>query len=264
MKSMKNMKCLVIALAAMISTNSMAYLLQPAIPAKEDAPMRLTVGGQMDIAKRPDSMDKLKGFVVESLGGGLGFSHNVGYDFEYGIAAALGGKSTGKLFNKESTDQKLGGALVSWELMLRYMPQVMENFNLGGILGFGADHFFMDEKFKAESEKIKFGDMHIKIGLGTSYRFADMFAMYFAPTFKLGEIRIHSDKADETFKKGANVMGIELPIGASVNVMESMAIGLEYNAKMNNPFGHKDTAGKEGKFADSFKHGIGLNISYDL
>lgn len=266
MKSMKNMKRLVIALAAMISTNSMAYLLQPAIPAKEDAPMRLTVGGQMGLVTRPESLgDKKKGFGLENLGGGLGFSHNVGYDFEYGIAAALGGKSTGKLFTKESTDEKLGGMLVSYELMLRYMPQVMENFHLGGILGIGVDHFFMDEKFKATSEKIAFGDGHLRVGLGTSYRFGDMFAIYFAPAFKWGAIRFHSDKAknDDTFKKAANTMGAELPLGFSVNVMESMAIGLEANTQFNH-FGHKDITGKEEKMMDGFKEEIGLNISYDL
>lgn len=232
---MKNMKNLLAAACALVSAASMAVGFQPGMPVSEDAPMRVSAGLGTSLIANGGSkgITGEGGFGMNSLGLGLGFAHNVGYDFEYGIAISGDWASFGatRLFTKDA--EKYAGVGVNADLLLRFMPEIAENFRLGGRLNIGWDGHFGGENTKGYKENIAFGDMNVRIGPALSYGITDMVSLYFSPAVALNQIRFASDKVTDkdAFKKNANFVGAEGVLGASFAVSDNMGVTVETNAK---------------------------------
>lgn len=245
---MKNIRNIMVAVAALVSAASMASVVQPAMPVSESNPVRISagiVGGLWNGGAVP-------GFGMSDLGFGLGFAHNVGYDFEYGVAIGGGWATTqGKLFTDAAKEKS--GFRLDVELMARFMPEVAESFRLGGALGVGYGRQFgkaTESLYKA----ISFGDLNFFVGPSASYSFTDMFSMYFAPALTMTAIRFGADKAPAEWTDKSNLLGMQLPVGFWFAVADTTAIYLEANTKFGNFKSVKD----------SFKEEVTLGVSFAI
>ena len=111
------------AACALVSAASMAVLVQPGVPVSEDAPIRVSAGVGAGFVKNDN------GFGVNNLGLGLGFAHNVGYDFEYGVAVSgdFAKLSNARIFTDDMGD-KSSGFGVGVDLLARFLPEVAGEF----------------------------------------------------------------------------------------------------------------------------------------
>ncbi len=251
---MKNIKNLLVATIALVSVGGMANLMQPFVPTTEDAPVRVTTGLQGGLIR-----DNEKNFGVNNLGLGIGFTHNVGYDFEYGLA--IGGSwaagQSGRLFTQPTTDAKISGMRLDVELLARFMPLVADSLNFGGFLSVGYQNQFGGEGLKPVKDAITFGDMSARVGLAVSYAFTDMFSLYFAPAYALTNIRFVKDDAAEpmktVLKEGSNLSGVEFPVGFWFG-RENVGVYLEANTRF--------VSFK--KFTESWREDVTLGVSFAM
>jgi opacity protein-like surface antigen len=258
---MKNIKNLLAATIALVSVSSTASLFQPHIATTELAPIRVTAGLQAGML-RDTSADKK--FGLNSAGLGIGFTHNVGYDFEYGLAVGGGWagpeQSGARLFT--DSKEKIFGARLEAELLARFMPEIADGFRLGGYVTIGYNTQFGGDDLKTEAEKVAFGDMGVRAGIATSYAFTDMFSLYFAPAFALTHIRFPaSDKVStedqkKKFKAGANWAGVDLPLGFWFGVGDNVGVYLEANTRFRNFQGDA--------LMDSWKEDVTLGVSFAM
>lgn len=253
---MKNIRNLVMATVALVSVSSMANLLQPHVAVKEDAPIRISAGAQGGlIISDKDKFGDKNGFGANNIGAGLGFTHNVGYDFEYGLAVSGGWAAwEGVRVTSKDESEKGRGFRLETELLARFMPELADSFRLGGVLGVGYSHLFGGEAYKPVNEMIKFGDLAVRVGIATSYGFSDMVSMYFAPTYALTEIRFLDDKADQKLKDVSTLSGLELPLGLWVEVADNVGLYLEANTRFRN----------FKKFTESWKEDVTLGVSFAI
>lgn len=252
---MKNIKQLLVAAIALVSASSMANLAQPHVATTEDAPMRVTAGLQGGLLKNDN------GFGVNNLGLALGFTHNVGYDFEYGLAVG-GNWATpeydrgGRLFMEES--KKASGVRIETELLARFMPEIADSFRLGGLVSVGWSNQFGGEALKKVKDSVAFGDLAVRAGLATSYGLTDMVAVYFAPSYALTQIRFAASKATEAQKKdikeGSNLSGLELPVGLWFATGDNVGLYLEANTRFRN----------FKQFTKTWKEDITLGVSFAM
>ena len=252
---MKNVRLLFVALAALVSTSSMA-LVQPAVPMSEDLPMRVSAGLRGGFHKVSDK------FGMRNLGFGVGFAHNVGYDFEYGIsvggdyAAAVRGDKGGNIFVEEYKDNS--AMHMDVELMARFMPELAERFNLGGQLVVGYGTFLSGkDDFKKAREAVAFGDMEVKVGPAMSFGFSDMVSMYFTPAYKLSDIRFGiKEEAKKPMENVTNLSGVELPLGFWFAIADNMGIFLEANTNFKFI--------KDVEFAKRWREDVTLGMSFAI
>ncbi|HXW53314.1 MAG TPA: hypothetical protein VEL47_04320, partial [Myxococcota bacterium] len=156
---MKNVKNLLMAAVAFLSVGSLANLIQPAGPVSEEAPLRISIAGTTGLIKNAN------GYGLNNLGGGIGFAHNVGYDFQWGLAASWSWANVSqKRILVESEDTKPGNRL-DVELIAAFMPEIAEHLYVGGIFGLGWGKLWSDaSKQAAEHYKIAFGDLSLRLG----------------------------------------------------------------------------------------------------
>lgn len=231
---MKNVKYLLVAAWALVSAASMASVgFQPGAPVSEDAPMRVSTGVGTSFVKTK------AGFGVDNIGVGLGFAHNVGYDFEYGIGigAAYAKPMSARLFKKDL--EKSDGFGTNVEAMFRFMPEIAENFRLGGRLNIGWDAFFGGKdnaEYKKVSEGIAFGDLNFRVGPSMSWGMSDMCSLYFSPALALNNVRVISDKATDKdgLKKSSNLFGAEAQLGLMFAVSDNVGFVVETTPKITN------------------------------
>lgn len=253
---MKNIKRLMVATVALLSVSSMASLMQPHVPTTEDAPIRVSAGLVGGLVK-PKT-----GFGASNLGLGIGFTHNVGYDFEYGLAIAGNWSSymDARLFTDDSKD--IAGLGLDVELLARFMPQIADAFRVGGYLNVGYSAQFGGGEnaiIKALKERIAFGDLGLRVGLAASFGFSDMVSMYFAPAYTLTGIRFASDKVStdadkKAFKELSNLSGVDLPLGVWFGVADNVGLYLEANTRFRN----------FSKFTESWKEDVTLGVSFAM
>lgn len=225
---MKKITRLLVASVALMSATSMAGLIQAVKPVSEDAPFRITTGLKSGL------LNNDKGTGINNVGLGLGFAHNVGYDFTYGIAVSGDWASMGRdrVFGGEEAESKNRLWMLDVELSASFMPEVAERLHVGGLLGFG-----FTEKFGAvarqakEANKIVFGDMSLRAGLGLSYGFTDMFSMYVAPSYTFTGIRFYASDATEAAKKDRFYSGMEAPVGFWFSASENVGVYVDVNTK---------------------------------
>lgn len=252
---MKNIKRLFVAAVALVSASSMASLLQPTVPVSEDAPFRISGGIHSGLVKNKDGMG------ANDLGAAIGFTHNVGYDFEYGLSVGGGWAAPHplRIFMDESDKNKSAGARMDVELMARFMPELAERFHVGGLLGIGFGRQF-GEFAKKENENVAFGDLAFKAGIALSYGFSDMVSMYFAPAYTMTGIRFVKGDATEAVKKdlkaASNKSGFELPLGVWFGVSDSTGLFVEANTR------NVDVS-KVGEIA-SWREEVTLGVSFAL
>ena len=262
---MKKIIGLSLTLAFLLSSVSMATFMQPATPASEEFPFRLGLGFQTQLVKRP-LINPSPGFGIESMGGALSFSHNVGNDFEYGLAVYTGGMSYGHMFNKASTDAKLGMGYWGVDLMARYMPELVQDFHFGFVLNFGIDgvrNIYGKDKnpiFKAHEEGIAFGNLYVKLGPAMSYRFADCFALSFAPQVTLTKIRFYKEKAAPGLKDQKNYFGLEAPVAALFTFYDHLGVALEVNPMIT----RLNKLKADEKIIDYFALGFTFGLTYSF
>lgn len=268
---MKNIKQLLVAATALLSVGSMASLMQPHVPTSEDAPMRVSAGviSGMLMGVNNEAKDGKTGFGFNSLGVGIGFTHNAGYDFEWGAAIAgswaapAGHQSEAayRIFSKDA--EKKQGVRLDVELLARFMPEVADAFRLGGFVTVGYGYNFGgsdDPDIKGMKEATAFGDLAMRVGLATSFGFSDMVSMYFAPAYALTAIRFaKSDKVKEegakkAFAEVSNLSGIELPLGFWFGVADNVGLYLEANTRFRN----------FAKFKDSWQEDVTLGVSFAM
>lgn len=236
---MKNVKNLLTAALALLSAASMAVI-QPGAPTSEDAPMRVSAGLEGSLLTNKQETGDKGGIGLNSASIGLGWAHNVGYDFEYGLAVSGGmaALSNNRLFTDDvgTGDKKMQGFGVNGELLFRFMPEIAESLRLGGFLTVGYCGIFGGDHIKKATENIGFGDMAVRLGPALSWKASDMISLYFTPAIALNHIRFPSDKvvgepAKEAFKKEANLIGAEAPLGLMVNFTENVGMFVEANTK---------------------------------
>lgn len=232
---MKNVKSLLVATLALLSVNSMAVLIQPLAPVSEDAPMRVSLAAKSGLIDNTNPALPGSGFGLSNLGGGLGFAHNVGYDFQWGLAASYDwvGLRGGRIFKENEP----AGSRIAAELSLGFLPEVAEKFHLGGLFGFGWAGSF-GENVTKELEGSGFsrvGEFNLRVNIELSYWFSDMFNMSLAPGYTLSHIRFAksdaSDMQKEAIKKVSSFSGIELPLEFFIAASENVAVYLNANTK---------------------------------
>lgn len=249
---MKNIKNLLLASLAMVSMVSNASLMQPHVAVSEDAPVRVTAGLQGGFLRNAEE----KKMGVNNMGLGLGFAHNVGYDFEYGLALA-GNWATpefGRLFTPAT--EKASGVRLDVELLARFMPQITESIRLGGYVSVGYGSQFGGEALKAYKEFVAFGDLAARVGIIASFAVSDNVTLSLAPTYALTSIRFASDKvvgdaAKEDFKKDVNFSGVELPLSVMFGIGDNVGLSLEANTIFRNVK----------KFAETWKEEVTVAVS---
>lgn len=244
---MRNVTRIFTACLVLVSASSMA-LVQPHVPSTEDAPFRVTTGLLGGLIFEP-------GFGMNNLGLGIGFSHNVGYDFEYGVAVAghMAAHDV-RLFQDESKDAT--GFRFEAELMARFMPQVADAFHAGGVVALGYSGQMGDEKSKQAKDSFSFpGALALRLSLAASFGFSDMVSMYFAPGYALTNIYFVKETAEQAIKdKSKSVGGVELPLGLWVAASDNIGVYVEANTRFINVK----------QAAKSFKEDITVGVSFNM
>jgi len=252
---MKNIKNLLMAAVALLSMSSTASLIQPSYPPSEDTPYRVAIGLKSGLVKNPN------GTGVNNIGGGIGFTHNVGYDFFWGLAASYDWASLGhnRVFGGNEHETGYAGSRIEVELSLGFMPEVAERFHVGGLFGFGWGHLF--NKTVAEEAKalgIAFGDLNLRVGPAFSYGFTDMCGIYFAPAYTLTGIRFAKGDSQfkELIKENSNLSGVELPVGLYFGASENVGFYLDVNTKF--------TDLRENHRKDSWREDFTLGMTFAM
>ncbi len=241
---MKIVKRLLIVVWALVSAGSIAVV-QPIKPVGEDSPIRIhggLQGGYNGVMKAANT-DKM-GFGFSNVGLGLGFAHNVGYDFEYGLSisgdwATAPGNTSNKgrgtaLWSKDATDAKTAGARTNIDLMVRYMPELSERFNAGlAFVGGWGDQF--GESNKAIKDARNFGDLNLKVGPAMSYGFGDTFSAYMGVSYTMSDIRfLKEGSAGDALKAYSSLHGLEAPVGLWFSLADNAGLFLEVNTRFRN------------------------------
>ncbi|MCA9507822.1 MAG: hypothetical protein KC505_05305 [Myxococcales bacterium] len=242
---MKNISRLLLATFALVSFNSFASLVQPITPANEDYPVRINAGLLTGMNGTKD------GFGVTNLGAGLGFAHNVGYDFEYGMSLAGNWASYN---SKVFTDAAKGtdGARLDVEIMTRYMPEITDKFNVGLALSVGWGQQF-GKNAKAINDEMAFGDLNFKAGPALSAGLGEMASLYFSVQYSLHNIRFGA-KDGSSAKTSANRSGIDVPLGVWFAFSDSAGLFVEANSRITN----------FSDFKKSFREEVTLGLGFAL
>lgn len=272
---MKNIKHLLLATVGLISASSMAVLMQPGTPTTEEAPMQFSVGGNTGIIV-PEVNGETK-FGINNLSGGIGFTHNLGYDFEYGLGVKAGWAAPGsagekkyaaRIFTDDTNDladpaKKRDGFRLDVELMARFMPELAEKFHLGAVLGAGWGMQFGGEdgtSVKAFKDATKFGDLAFRVGPAMSFGFSDMVSMYAGANITLTNVRfadstkVNAIGGQKAFDDASNHLGMEIPVGFTFSVADNVSMFVEANTQFTN-----FKAFKEG-----FKEDVTLGVSFAM
>lgn len=229
---MKNIKNLFAAAVALVSMSSTAVVFQPGTPVSEDAPIRVSTGLGTSLVKSKG------GWGLDNAGLGLGFTHNVGYDFEYGLALGAGWAKPmgGRLFTNDL--DKSDGLGTNVEAMFRFLPEVAEGLRLGGRVNIGWDAHFGGKdnaEYKKVSEAVKFGDLNVRVGVAMNWSMSDMCSLYVSPAVAFNNIRMLDDaKASDALKQGTNVFGAEAAVGGMVAASENLGVYVETTPKFTN------------------------------
>lgn len=238
-------KNLLVACLALVSSVSVAGLVQPLVPAGEEAPVRISGGVVSGISGTKD------GFGVRNAGVGIGFTHDVGYFFEYGLSLAGNWAShNSKIFTDAGKDSS--GTRLDVELMTRYMPELTERLYAGLVISLGWGQQF-GENAKVLNDQRAFGDMNFKVGPALSYGFTDMFAGYFGVNYSLHNIRFGA-KDNTAAKTSANQMGLDIPVGLWVGIADSAGLFLEANSRFTD----------FSNFGKSFKEEVTLGVGFAI
>jgi len=242
---MKNINRIMLSACVLISTSAIANLIQPLSAISEEAPLRFSIAAKSGIGPNRDGQ-----FRASGVGGGIGFTHNAGYGFNWGLAAAYDYTSpTGHVFTE--TSKKEAGSRIDAELFFGYMPELADNFHLGLNAGIGWGRQFGGETAKKINENMKFGDLRVKVGPAFSYGLSDSVSMYFAVLYSLHNIRFG---AEDTAKIYANSSGVDLPLGFTFGVGDSAAVFVEANSRFFNI----------AKGAKYFKEEVTLGMSFAI
>lgn len=238
---MRNIKNLFAAAMALVSMSSTAVVFQPGTPVSEDAPIRVSTGVGTTLVKT-------KALGVDNIGVGLGLTHNVGYDFEYGLALGAGYAKpmSGRLFTDDL--DKSQGVGMNVEAMFRFLPEVCEGLRLGGRVNIGWDGHFGGKDnadYKKASEAVKFGDLNVRVGVAMNWSMSDMASLYISPAVAFNNIRMLDDaKATDALKKGTNVIGAEAAVGGMFAASENLGVYVETTPKFvnfkDNGFGFRE------------------------
>lgn len=242
---MKNVKRLLLATFALVSMSSVASLIQPAVPAGEDYPVRVS-GGLLSGASGTKD-----GFGVRNVGAGLGFAHNVGYDFEYGISLAGNWASYNSKVFSDAGKGTEGGRL-DVEIMTRYMPELAEKLHAGLAISVGWGQQF-GQNAKAINDQVSFGDVNTKVGPALSAGFGDIFSAYISAQYSLHNIRFGAKEGSDA-QKSANQSGLDIPVGLWLAVSDSAGVFLEGNSRFTN----------FNDFTKSFKEEVTLGLSFAI
>lgn len=239
---MKNIKRLLVATIALISMSTMASLLQPVLPVNDDAPVRVNFGLTGALAGGPN------GFGLQHFGGGIGFTHSVGYDVEYGLSV-MGGSANWRnetIWTAKGKDKT--GFRLDVDLMLRYMPELADRLRAGIVLNGGwGDQFNNADGLRKNRS---FGDLNFKPGLAVSYGFSDSFSAYVGVQYSLHNIRFGADK----IKDYSNLSGLDIPFGMWFGFANQVGVFIEANSRFTD----------FKKFAKSFREEITLGVSYAI
>lgn len=242
---MKVIRRLFVAAFALISTTSIADLVQPGVPGNPEEPLRVS-GGIITSASGVNG-----GFGLRNLGAGLGIAHNAGYDFTYGISVAGSWASHNSTIFTDRGKGTEGGRL-DVELMTRYMPELAEKFYAGLVISLGWSRQF-GENAKAINDNVSFGDLNFKVGPSISYGFTDSFALSFAAKYSMHDIRF-GVKEGSPLKAYSNRSGLDLPLVVWLAVSDTSALFLEANTR----FKDFKTFGKS--FQEEVTLGFSVNI----
>lgn len=243
---MRRLTVLWIAACTLIATTVLASV-QPEVPVSEDAPLRVNAGLFTGLINN-DS-----GFGMDALGIGLGFVSNVGYDFEFGLSVSGNWAAAGqRIFTSEA--EKNSGMQTNVELMTRFMPEVAEDFHAGLVLGLDWGTQFGGELLKPIKEKIAFGDLALRVGIGLSSRLSDMVSVYLTPQATLTKIRWYNDKASEQDKKNANYWGLSVPFGFMFAASENVGWFIEAKTQFTD---FKN-------FGKSWREEVALGVSFAM
>lgn len=241
---MKNIKRLLVATMALVSMSTMAKVLVPVVPANEDTPVRLNFGLNSGMNGSKD------GFGITDMGAGVGFTHLVGYDFEYGIAANGSYATSGygkKLFS--DAGKLTRGPRLDVDVMARYMPEMAERLRAGLVFGVGYGHQFKGAE--SINENRSFGDLYAKVGPAISYSFTNAVAGYLGIQYSMHNIRIG---AKDSIKDYSNHSGLDIPVGLWFGFADSAGLFIEANNRFTN---FKN-------FTKSFREEVSLGVSYAI
>lgn len=226
---MKNVKRLFLA-AVLLSTSSMAAIVQPALPASGESACRVGVGVYTNMGKMASEK-----YGLEDLMGGINFTHYTGYDFFYGIGVGLGASSMGKtrLFTDEATGKS--GFKLDTEISFGFLPEIADMIHLGvvGSVGWGKQ-FGEASKNAASAGKVKFGDLNVKAGLAFSVGFTESVALYITPVWAMTKIRFFEEGAPAKAKEQSGLNGMQIPVGLSFGVGEGVSMFVETTTKFAN------------------------------
>ena len=228
---------------ALFSFNSFASLVQPGNPVDEESGFRVNGG------LKSGMWQSGSGFGLSNLGLGIGFAHNVGYDFEWGLS--LSGDYASHNDRIFTTNTNTTGFRLDAEIMGRYMPEVAEDFHFGAHLAVNWGQQF-GEGARSYNEEVSFGDLGLRAGLGVSYHFSDYVAGYFLPGYSLNHIRFGAKT--EEIRKRTLISGIEFPVGLWFNVSDDTGIFLEANTRFTD----------FSNFTSSFREDLTLGVSFSI
>lgn len=242
---MKNVRRLLVAAFALVSINSIAGLVQPLVPTGEDAPVRIN-GGLLSGAS--GSKD---GFGVRNAGIGLGFAHNVGYDFSYGMSLAGSWAShNSNIFT--ASGKESSGPRMDVELMTRYMPELAEKLHAGLGVSIGWARQF-GASAKAINDQVSFGDLNVKVGPALSIGLGEVVSAYVSAQYSLHNIRFGAKDGSDA-KKSANQMGLDIPLGFWFSIADNAGLFVEGNSRFTN----------FSNFAKSFKEEVTLGLGFAI
>jgi opacity protein-like surface antigen len=223
---MKKIKSLSLITAMLVSASSMADLVQPLNPVSEDSPVRISIGAQGGFGPA-SSTDR---FGASSVGGGIGFTHNAGSDFNWGLSLGYDWTSPKqRIFTQASKDSE--GNRINADLIMRYMPELADSLFFGLDFSFGWGHQF-GQGAKIINESRKFGDLNLKVGPALSYAFSDSVSMYVAAKYALTNIRFGIKSEDA--KKYAHWSGLDIPLGFCFAVSENAGVFVDLNTRFYN------------------------------
>lgn len=217
---MKRFSFIISSLFFMLSSLVNAYV-QPPIKVDEEAMFKIHTSLGVDTHFTREADKKIR-FGLRTLGGSIGFMHNVGNDIEYGLGISMEASAgdRARLFSKSAIDSKSQAFLLGTSATVRYLPEWFEDFNAGVSLNIGWQHFFHKEINERNKKFISFGTMNLKAGIPISYRLDDCCSLYFHPAYSLNNINFLTEAgSNNKHVKDMNCLsGIELPIGTVINL----------------------------------------------